>query len=104
MKEVRHGTHKLYKGRYFIVFYDKTDERLKYMFDNVRDILTFQKKQHTRDNVNRVNVEIYRALKSKEHFTTFLTKKEVLRVYIIDTDTNDDDIDIDEIWKDGGVV
>lgn len=74
---------KLYKSKYFIVFYDKQDEDLRYMFDNVRDILKFQKKEITRQNVLQVNVELYRALLSKEHFVRFLTG-EVLRVYIID--------------------
>lgn len=62
------NTRLLYKGRYFLVFYDKTDEELKYMFDNVRDILKFMGQEVTRSNVNRINVELYRALASKEHF------------------------------------
>lgn len=76
---------KLYKGKYFIVFYDKTDEDLKYMFENVREILQFQNKELTRQNINLVNVEICRALKTKEHFTRFLNG-ETLRIYIIDLD------------------
>lgn len=71
-----------YKGQYFLVFYDKTDEYLQYMFDNVRDILKFMNKPLTRTNINQVNVELYRALKSINHFTRFLTG-EVLRVYMI---------------------
>lgn len=71
-----------YKNKYFLVFYDKTDEDLIYMFDNVRDILKFMKKPITRQNINLINVELYRALSSKEHFCKFLTG-EVLRVYII---------------------
>lgn len=84
MKEVRRGTFRYYKGSFFIVFYDKTDEYLRYMFDNVRDILTFMKKPITRQNVNIINNELYRALKTDEHFTRFLTG-EVLRVYIVKT-------------------
>lgn len=84
MKEVRKGTFKLYKGQFVIVFYDKTDEYFMYMFDNVRDILTFMKRPITRTNVNLVNNELYRALKTDTHFTRFLTG-EVLRVYIIKT-------------------
>lgn len=82
MREVRRGSHALYKGRYFIVFYDKTDSELLYMFDNVRDILKFMNMDITRTNVNYINVQLYRALKSDTHFTRFLTG-EVLRVYII---------------------
>lgn len=84
MIEVRRGTQKLYKGHYFIVFYDETDEYLKYMFDNVRDILKFMGKALTRENVQKVNLYIVRALKRDTHFTRFLTG-ELLRLYIIDT-------------------
>ena len=86
--KVQHNTHSLYKGRFFLVFYDKHDEELKYMFDNVRDILKFMGQEVTRLNVNRVNVELYRALSSKEHFCRFLTG-ELLRVYMISNDDVD---------------
>lgn len=73
---------KLYKGKYFIAFYDKNDERLLYTFDNVKEILKFQKKEINTYNARLLNIELYRALKSDEHFITFLTG-EVMRVYII---------------------
>lgn len=85
---IQRNTRSLYKGRFFLVFYDKSDENLKYMFDNVRDILKFMGQEVTRLNVNRVNVELYRALLSKEHFCRFLTG-EVLRVYMISNDDVD---------------
>lgn len=85
LREIRSGTHKLYKGKYFIVFYDKTDSELLYMFDNVREILAFQNKPITRQNVNLVNVELCRALKTETRFTRFLTG-EVLKVFIIEDD------------------
>ena len=91
----RKGTHKFYKGEYLIVFYDKTDTQLLYVFDNVREILRFQEKELSRQNINLINVELYRALKSKEHFTRFLTG-EVLRVYIINRKDNDEDVEIYE--------
>lgn len=91
----RYGTHKFYKGQYFIVFYDKADMNLLYMFDNVRDILKFQKKPLTRVNINLLNVELYRALKSDTHFTRFLTG-EVLRVYIINNDEDEDSSEEEE--------
>ncbi len=83
MREIRRGTHKLYKGHCFIIFYDKTDEVPLYIFDNVREILKFQKKEFNKNNVNQVNVEIYRAIKNGKHLTRFLTGR-WLRVYIID--------------------
>lgn len=76
---------KLYKQKYFIVFYDKTDTNLKYMFDNVEEILKFQQKNITRQAKNLINVELCRALKTDSHFTRFLTG-EVLRVYIIEAE------------------
>lgn len=84
MIEVRKGTQKLYKGHYFIVFYDQQDEYLRYMFDNVRDILKFMGKALTRENVLKINNYIVRALKRDTHLTRFLNG-EPLRLYIIDT-------------------
>lgn len=89
-REIRTGTHKLYKGRYFITFYDKDDTHFLQMFDNVREILKFQHKPITRQNVNLVNVELCRALRTDTHLTRFLTG-EVMRVYIIDASDNDDE-------------
>lgn len=89
-REIRTGTHKLYKGRYFIVFYDKTDTNFLASFDNVREILKYQHKEITRQNVNLVNVELYRALRTDTHLTRFLTG-ELMRVYIIDASDDDDE-------------
>ena len=89
-REIRTGTHKLYKGRYFITFYDKTDTNFLESFDNVREILKFQHKPITRQNVNLINVELYRALRTNTHFTRLLTG-EVMRVYIIDASDDDDE-------------
>ena len=82
MKEVRSGPHKYYKGKYFLIFYDKTDEIPLYIFNNVREILTFKNKEANKYTVNQINQELYRALRSEEHFVTFLTGK-VMRVYMI---------------------
>lgn len=79
---------KLYKGCYTIVFYDKTDTYYLYGFDNIREILKFMKKEPTRININLVNVELYRALRSDTHFTKFLTG-EVMRVYIVNVNEDE---------------
>lgn len=91
MYQTERGRRELYRGRYFIVFYDETDEELMYLFDNVRDILVFMDKPVTRVNVNLVNVELYRAFRRQGHFTRFLTGKK-LRVYMIAADIEDDNI------------
>ena len=80
-----------YKGQFFIVFYDKNDEWLEYSFDNVREILKFMKRDINTRNINLVNVELYRALKSADHLTKFLTG-DFLKVYAIPVD---DDVYID---------
>lgn len=77
-------THKLYKGHYFIVFYDIEDKYLTHMFDNVKEILSFMKKEYNRQNTMYVDAMLSRALKRETHITRFLTG-EPLRVYIIDT-------------------
>ena len=74
----------LYKNKYFIVFYDKTDEKFLYMFDNIREILKFQKKELTSENVQAIKNNLYWALRSQEHFVYWLIPKQVMRVYIID--------------------
>lgn len=85
MREIRTGTHKFYKGSYIIVFYDEDDEYLQYIFDNVRDILKFQKKELTARNVNTINIEIYKALKKQKGITRFLTG-ELMNVHLIKID------------------
>ena len=79
-----------YRGRYLIVFYDKTDELLLHVFNNVREILKFQKKKLTRKNINLINVELYRALKREGNFCKFLDGSS-MRVYIIDMIDNYED-------------
>lgn len=80
---MRGSKNRLYKSKYVIVFYDKTDTDLLYIFDNVAEILEFQGKPLTDLNRRLVNVELCRALKTDTHFIKFLTGA-VMRVYIID--------------------
>lgn len=76
-----------YKNKYIIAFYDVTDEVLLYIFDNVREILEFQNKEITRQNVNLINVELYNALQRKDNLCRFLNG-EFMRVYIIDMEND----------------
>lgn len=78
---------KLYKHKYIIAFYDVTDEVLLYIFDNVREILEFQNKEITRQNINLINVELYNALQRKDNLCRFLNG-EFMRVYIIDMEND----------------
>lgn len=79
---------KYYKGQYLICFYDKNDEYIRYVFDNVREILEFQGKEICRKNVWEINRSLFEALKRESHFTKLLTG-EPMRVYIIDIDDNE---------------
>ena len=74
---------KFYKNKGFLAFYDEQGENILYMFDNVRQILEFQRKPATKGNVNLLNVELYRALRSDTHNIKFLTG-EKMKVYVID--------------------
>ena len=84
----RSGPFKYYKGAYFIVFYDHDDDTILYLFDNVRQILEFQGKEINRQNINLLNVELYRALRSRTHNIKFLTGKK-MKVYVIDVNKED---------------
>lgn len=82
------SSYEFYKGKYIIAFYDKNDEQIRYVFDNVRQILKFKDEEINEKNAMKINVLLYRALKSDEHFITFLTG-EVMRVYIINKEEED---------------
>ena len=87
----------LYKGKYIICFYDKTGERLLYMFDNIKEILCFQRKEINDTNTNLIAVELYRALKTDTHFVKFLTG-EVMQVYAINVEEFEEE-ETNEICK-----
>lgn len=78
------GTHKLYKGKYFLVFYDRFDEELLHIFDNVREICKHLEIEATRHNVNLLNRSLCYALKSQTHF--FKLGQTLTRVYMISTE------------------
>ncbi len=69
----RKGTHRYYRGIYTIDFYtnDRYETFIK-SFDNVRDILRWQGKEITRNNVILLNTEIARALRRPSHYTRCL--------------------------------
>lgn len=82
---------KLYKQKYIIAFYDKTDEELLYIFDNAKEILQFQKREINRKNINQINSALYRAFAGNDtHFTTMLTGA-VMRVYLINNEEDEDE-------------
>lgn len=81
--DLKANRYKFYKGRYIITFYDKDDEFLVYMFDTIKDILIFQKKEINSQNIAYTNLLLYLALK-KEKPTTRMLNGELMNVHIID--------------------
>lgn len=93
----RRGRQSLYKGRYSIVFYDRTAEEYIDAFNNVREILAYIGKEITRTSINQLNVELCRSLKSEKHYTKILNGK-VMTVWLVDEVDEPDD---EEKFKEG---
>lgn len=74
---------KLFKNKYIIVFYDKSDENLVYLFNNRKEICEALNRPITNRNLNTISINLYRSLKRKDHKSN-LFKGESLKVYIID--------------------
>lgn len=83
----------LYKKRYCLAFYDHTDEVVLYIFDNVNEILLFQKKEVNSCNKRIIYIEIYRALTQNKHRCRFLTG-ELMYLYLVDFKEDDEEIGI----------
>lgn len=81
--ELKANRYHYYKGRHIIAFYDKDDEFLLYMFDNVKEILKFQNKEINKKNLIYINTVLYQTLKGQPTITRMLTG-EPMRVHIID--------------------
>ena len=74
---------RLYKDRYVILFYERDDDTLKYMFDNVRQVCKELKWEINKRNLNIIQINITRSLRRKNHQTN-LFRGQCLRVYIVD--------------------
>ena len=81
--ELKANRYKYYKGKYIIAFYDKDDEFLLYLFDSIKDIIRFQKKEINKQTVAYTNLLLYLALKKKNPKTKMLDGT-VMTVRIID--------------------
>lgn len=76
------NSEKYYKGHLFFIFYEKDDETIYQMFNNVYEIVKFIGKEPNRNNVIKASVKIARALKKKTHYTDILGR--LCRVYTVD--------------------
>ena len=90
-KKIRQSAKSLYKGRYFLAFYDKSDEELLYIFNNIEEILKYKKEEINYYNKNITGVKLCRALKNQGNFTRMIDGS-LMRVYIIDTEGSDEEL------------
>lgn len=76
-----------YKRRYMIAFYketkEKDDERLVEIFDNSQQICKYRKLPLTQNNLLKIKVELYNALKRTPPVTRMLDGTS-MKVYLID--------------------
>ena len=80
---------KLYKKKYIIAIYDRDDETLKYLLNNLTEMCEALGWEVNRKNMNRIQVNMYRALKRPDHrFNLF--RGQGYRAYIIDITENDE--------------
>ena len=71
-----------YKGKYFIAFYDESGEEFINCFDSTVNILYYLKKPITRKEKNKLDIQIYNAVKngSVVHFLDGKPR----RIYLIE--------------------
>lgn len=81
-----------FKGRYFIVFYAEDNDTFVEYFDNIKEICKYKQLELTPQNLNLVQVELYRALRRDDHSTKMLNGRKMY-VYLIDVEDDDDDLD-----------
>lgn len=74
---------RLYKKKYIIAIYDRDDETLKYLFNNLTEMCEALGWEVNRKNMNRIQVNMYRALKRPDHRLN-LFRGQGYRAYIID--------------------
>ena len=82
-----HG--KLYKDKCILAFYEKDDDTLKYIFDNITDVCRELGWEVNRHNMNRLQVSIYRSLRRENHQSN-LFKGKCYKVYMIDITDEDE--------------
>lgn len=81
--------HKYYKNKYYIVFYDVTDEVFVDMFNSLRDIAKYRGMDVTPENIRLLNVELLNALKRPNNYTEMLNGKP-MHVYLVDINSTEE--------------
>jgi len=80
---------KLFKGKYWITFYDWDDETFLIGFDNLEQICLYKGLEVNAKNMNKINMGLYRALRRKTHRTRLLNDDHDMHVYLIDMSVED---------------
>lgn len=91
----RKGPQSLYKGRFAIVFYDKTGEQYINSFNNIREILAFKGEEITRSSINKMNVILCKELKTDNHHTRLLDGT-LMTVWLVNDNDDDSDLVLNE--------
>jgi hypothetical protein len=86
---VRSEDEKLYKNKYVLAVYDRDDDTLKYLFDNLKELCEVLGLEVNRKNMNKVQVNVYRALKRPDHQTN-LFRGRCYKIYIVDITKEED--------------
>lgn len=80
----RIGSKEYYKGQYEISFYDRNAEEFIDSFNNVREILKWLGRPITRQNINEMNVHIYKCLKKTPlPRIRFSERKGIMTIWLI---------------------
>ena len=74
-----------YKNKYYIAFYDRHGEDFVALFDNIHEILNYKNIKFSRAEYNKHMIELYRSLRSDNHFTKMLTGK-LMTVWLVDVE------------------
>ena len=85
---------KLYKKKYILAFYEKDDDTLAFIVNNLIEVCKKLGWEVNKKNMNYIQVDIYRSLRRPNHQTNLFRGK-CYKVYIIDM-TEDYEKDIKE--------
>lgn len=72
----------------FVIFYDIVDDFPVALFENIREIVRYRDLEFTKPNYDVTMIELYRALKRRDHYTEMLGRP--MTVYLIDIDETEE--------------
>lgn len=78
---------KLYNNKYALAFYENDDETFLFMVNNIKELCDYLKMEPTHNNLNLLQVKVFRGLRRSNHVIRFNHGKR-LHVYLIDITEN----------------